>query len=240
MVRRLVHVGLSAVVAWIAAEVIVAGYLYYGSGVNPFTSAPPFHTRPAGRHVTFLPAKESFPGIVGVSRYTTNSQGLRGPEFPPRDAAYRILTIGGSTTECIYLDDTETWQHLLMQRLNQQGHRQPVWIGSAGISGFPTLNHLRFVTESPLMQQVDALIFLIGANDFNQFLRGNLRDNVFHRTEETKIQPIWRYLTNRWNGERPVAAPRGVVRSRGFGRQEHRTTPRATSQRENSRQRAGS
>ena len=146
----------------------------------------------------------ALPGIQGVSRYTTNSLGLRGPEPEAREGAYRIVTVGGSTTECTYLDDTETWQHLLMQRLNQQGRRRRVWIGSAGISGYPTVNHLRFVTESPLMKEVDALVFLVGANDFNQFLRGNLHDGVFQSQAAKDVQPIWRYspiaslVRNRW------------------------------------------
>src|SRR5207248_11640050 len=170
------YVSISALGAWLAAEALVASFVYFGSGINPFTSSPPFHTRRPRQHLIFRPDEAAYPGIMGVSHYTTNSLGLRGPEFHARETEYRILTIGGSTTECTYLDDSETWQSLLMQRLNQQGGRRKVLVVSAGISGYPTVNHLRFVAESPLMKQVDALVFLSGADDFSQFLRGNLRD----------------------------------------------------------------
>jgi lysophospholipase L1-like esterase len=190
------YLSMSALGAWLVAEVIVAAYVYFAWGVDPFTSLQPFHTRFPGKRWILTPDSASLPGIFGVSHYTTNSLGLRGPELPPREAAYRILTVGGSTTECLYLDDTETWQHLLMERLNQQrGSRRKVWIASAGISGYPTVNHLRFIGESPIVKKVDALVFLIGANDFNQFLRGKLQDGVF-RPEETSppvaVRPIWR------------------------------------------------
>src|SRR5690242_16613225 len=36
------------------------------------------------------------------SRFTVNSQGLRGPEMGS-DSEVRILAIGGSTTECVFL-----------------------------------------------------------------------------------------------------------------------------------------
>jgi lysophospholipase L1-like esterase len=189
----LAYVSISALGAWIAAEVIVACFLYYVSGVNPFTSEPPFHTRPAGQHLVF-PANEAvFPGISRASYYRTNSLGLRGPEFPPRNTSYRILTVGGSTTECTRLDDSETWQHLLMQRLARKNGRRNVWVGSAGISGYLTVNHLPFVAQSPLMKQVDAILFLIGANDFSAFLRGSLRNGVMHVETRLRLQPFWRF-----------------------------------------------
>ena len=88
------------------AEGLVALYL------RGFTD-PPFHRRwPYSRHVS-RPLPGVFPGISGPSRVTANSLGIRGPELPPREAGYRLLCLGGSTTECHYLDDEETWPHLL-------------------------------------------------------------------------------------------------------------------------------
>jgi lysophospholipase L1-like esterase len=228
------YLGTSVVVAWFAAEVIVAGFVLYTSGVNPFTAAPPFHTRAPRQDITFRPNAASFPGVVGPSHYTTNSRGLRGPEFPPREAAYRILTIGGSTTECLYLDDTETWQHLLMNRLNLRDGRQQVWIGSAGISGYPTVNHLRFVADSPLMEEVDALIFLIGANDLSQFLRGNLRDGVFGMDVQATVQPFWRFspilqmVRDRWERRQSSMEAEDVVGNNVPRRRAQRQTARIT------------
>ena len=45
-----------------------------------------------------------------VTYHTKNSLGFRGPD-PPKDLSTRlsVLTIGGSTTECLFLSDGKTW-----------------------------------------------------------------------------------------------------------------------------------
>ncbi|MHC4427325.1 MAG: SGNH/GDSL hydrolase family protein [Planctomycetota bacterium] len=195
---RVAYVMLSAVIAWLAAEAIAAVYL----ALYPTAVDPVFHRRQQHQEWTYVPAPEYLPGIYGDSRYTTNSIGIRGPEFPPRDAAYRILSIGGSTTECTYLDDSEVWQHLLAERLNQEEQLQDVWIGGIGISGFPTVNHRKFVEKSPLMDEIDCLLLLVGANDFNTFIRGDLVGSKFlgrrHEAPLWDQSPILTVLRERW------------------------------------------
>src|SRR6476469_7808041 len=53
------------------------------------------------------------PGVSPHGVFSTNRWGLRGEE-PPRDwkSHYTILTIGGSTTQCFFLDDHKTWPAL--------------------------------------------------------------------------------------------------------------------------------
>ncbi len=133
--------------------------------------APPFHTRRPGMHLVFRPIPGAMPGVFGESRYTVNSLGMRGPELPPRDAAYRILCVGGSTTECSYLDDEETWPQLLRERLNASAAGLPVWVGNLGISGFASHHHLQFVAASNLVEEVDCVVFLVGVNELTHDLR---------------------------------------------------------------------
>ncbi|HYO15535.1 MAG TPA: SGNH/GDSL hydrolase family protein, partial [Thermoanaerobaculia bacterium] len=118
-------------------------------------------------------------GIAGPSRYTTNSLGIRGGPLP--DGAYRLLCLGGSTTECTYLDDAETWPHLLMESLDGSGRR--VWVGNLGISGYTSFEHLDFLERSPLPEELDGAILLMGVNDFVRFLNGSL---------ERGPRPLWR------------------------------------------------
>jgi lysophospholipase L1-like esterase len=167
-----VYVAFSLLGAWLVAEVVVAGFLLFFPQQDSRYPPAKIHRRTPNAEWLFRPDPAHVPGIEGDSRYTTNSLGIRGPELPDGDGTYRILAIGGSTTEDTYLDDTETWAHLIMERLNQEEGRGRVWVGSVGISGFTTVHHLQFVEKSPLMKQVDALAFLIGANDFSSFLRG--------------------------------------------------------------------
>lgn len=106
--------------------------------------------------------------ILGVSpkvTFTVNALGLRGP-MPPQDGkVYRIITIGGSTTECIAQDDAQEWPHLLMVELNRRQKRLPVWVGNAGVSGLATVDHASCLRRLPVLRQADLLIFLIGVND---------------------------------------------------------------------------
>lgn len=144
---------------WAIIEIVLA------ARVQPLASEL-FHRRKPGAKVTFRPRPELMPGITGESNITRNSIGLRGPEMPTQREAYRIICIGGSTTECLYLDDRETWPYLLMQQLNQQSNMQPVWVGNAGIIAFTSAQHLRFIQESELMNAIDCLVILMGINDF--------------------------------------------------------------------------
>jgi lysophospholipase L1-like esterase len=79
--------------------------------------------------------------------------------------------VGGSTTECSYLDDGETWPQLLRERLNASSARLPVWVGNLGISGFASRHHLEFVTASDLVEEVDCVVLLVGVNDLTRTLR---------------------------------------------------------------------
>lgn len=120
---------------------------------------------------SFQPIPEVLVGIHGESRVKANSQGIRGDELGP-DAGLRILAIGGSTTECLYLDQSETWPARLQEDLAQTlpGHR--VWVGNAGRSGLNTREHIfqlrHLLVELP---DLDAVVFLIGINDLGLKLR---------------------------------------------------------------------
>lgn len=142
-----------------------------------------FHSRGPGIRKVFRPDPRWIHGIRGSSLYTTNAQGIRGPELPTDEEIERILCIGGSTTECTYLDDSETWPSLLMQIVNQSPGGQAVWVGNLGISGYSTIEHLELVQHSPLLDTARLLIFQTGVNDFLKVLNGTL---------EIGPRPLWR------------------------------------------------
>lgn len=111
--------------------------------------------------------QNDMPGISGQSRFTINSLGIRGDELAPSQT-YRFLTIGGSTTECLYLDDSETWPYLLQQTLNENIPNQIFWVGNAGMSGKTTRHHLAAMQYLPLKEmRIDSIILLIGINDYS-------------------------------------------------------------------------
>ena len=62
-------------------------------------------------HYVFHPDSNVLYGIKGLSQFTINELGYRGPIFQPHKPNY--LCLGGRTTECLYLDNAETWPYLL-------------------------------------------------------------------------------------------------------------------------------
>lgn len=116
--------------------------------------------------VEFEPDPRLTPGISGRARFSVNSQGLRGDEMPSDTGALRILVVGGSTTENVYLDDTETWTHVLQEQLTGAGDAGGVWVGAAGRGGMNARDHVvqiaRILERDPLP---DHLVVLVGVND---------------------------------------------------------------------------
>ncbi|MEX2140061.1 MAG: SGNH/GDSL hydrolase family protein [Pirellulales bacterium] len=150
-----------------------------------------FHLWSRSSQFIFRPIPEIMPGISGESRFTVNSLGIRGPELPERSVAYRILCVGGSTTECLYLDDAESWPHLLAARLNESRPEKPVWVGNIGRSGFSTPHHLKFIQESPLIEEIDCVMLLVGYNDLSRLLCGELGHQLW--ADDREKQPLWRH-----------------------------------------------
>lgn len=129
------------------------------------------HLRSLPHALTFHPDPDLFPGVASPARYSLNEQGIRGRPWPSRSAARRILCLGGSTTECLYLDDDQTWPSQLDRQLNGERPGR-YWVGGAGMTGARVVEHLAFVQSSRLTSQVDAVVVLAGADDF---LRAVLR-----------------------------------------------------------------
>ena len=126
----------------------------------------PANVRAPNLRVVFHPRSDIMPGVSGDAGYSTNGDGLRGPEMPPRGTGRRMICLGGSTTECTYLDDAEAWSALVANALaSADGNREGHWVGAAAVSGAGTPEHLRFVETSRLMSETDTLILLCGVND---------------------------------------------------------------------------
>lgn len=135
-----------------------------------FFAARDYYVWRPGLERLFEPTSAVMPGIEGDSRFSINSSGVRGDEFTP-DQWYRILAFGGSTTECLYLDDRESWPYLLQEALNAGATRRGVWVGSVGKSGNATPHHvLQIEALLPQYPRIDAVILLIGVNDFHRRL----------------------------------------------------------------------
>lgn len=126
MLRALVA-GASAVAALVACELLLAA-----------RNRTVFHVWTPYSHATFTLPPGRAPGVHGPTHFSINGSGLRGDDFGP-DAEYRILAIGGSTTECLILDDEDAWPQVLQGLLRASGRR--AWVGNAGKAGLRTAHH---------------------------------------------------------------------------------------------------
>lgn len=119
------------------------------------------------------------PGIMpGVAsdkiRFFTNSDGIRGDEIP-RGNVHRILAIGGSTTECLFLDQSKSWPGLLQNKLNARGGGK-VWVGNAGVSGHTSRQHVLYMKYFlPQHPEIKTVLMMVGCNDLQSRLsRGGI------------------------------------------------------------------
>ena len=123
-----------------------------------------YHTYPPGLRKVFSPTPGVMPGVSGDAQFEVNSLGLRGDE-PPPGSPWRVLAVGGSTTECAYLDQPKTWPELLEARLTAAGGPE-VWIANAGRSGFTSRRHVVQLRHLlPQAPRWDAIVLLVGVND---------------------------------------------------------------------------
>jgi len=133
-------------------------------------------------HYRCLLKPADLPGVAPEGRFSTNSLGLRGPEFSKADT-YRILCVGGSAAECLYLDDAKSWPALLQQALRESD--PGVWVGNAGCSSTTAPHHALLLEELPEAGMVDCWVVLCGINDLGQQLNGTYAQATAHGFENT-------------------------------------------------------
>jgi hypothetical protein len=124
-----------------------------------------YFVHPPALHKAYRPMLGLFSGTADIIHFQTNAHGIRGDEFQA-DQAYRILTIGGSTTECQFLDQEKTWPAVLQEKLNRP-HAPKVWVGNIGKSGLCCREfymHMKYLL--PQYPQIDRIVVLTGVNNF--------------------------------------------------------------------------
>lgn len=111
-------------------------------------------------------------GIEGPAEYAVNQWGLRSPPFGPDSAEFRILQVGGSTTESRFLAPEENWGGVLSEELDSTRSGLDVWVGNAGRSGLTSRDHVVTIKYAlPGLPPIDLVILLVGVNDMTAALR---------------------------------------------------------------------
>ena len=116
--------------------------------------------------------EEGLLGIKGPNSFSTNNMGFRGDYLlePKPASEFRIFMIGGSTTEGLYLDDSQTITKILQDELGQylDDHVQ-VKVQNAGKSGDSLPDHLSMLVHRIVHLQPDLIVLFSGVNDLTRF-----------------------------------------------------------------------
>lgn len=154
----------------------------------------PFGARIRGSHIVlaknrkYVYRNREIAKLDPVITENRNSLGFRGPD-PPSDFAndLTIITVGGSTTHCLYLSDDKTWPAHLSDRLQRSFPK--VWVDNAGLDGHSTIAHIALLEDHIIKLHPKVVTFLVGRNDMahadlGDFDADGLRSSVNVKTPQ--------------------------------------------------------
>lgn len=131
-----------------------------------------------------------------------NSLGLQGPEKPANfDSCLSIVTVGGSTTACMYISTPYTWPSLVGNELSKSFNN--VWLNNAGRDGHSSFGHMFMLRDHLLKLKPKVIIFLTGINDVDRTDLGIHEDSTarsfkqFAMRNSEVLNIVVAYLRNR-------------------------------------------
>lgn len=138
-------------------------------------------------------SNEGLPGMDSIINYTTNNLGFRGDELKiPKPAnEFRIFLIGGSTTQCLHLDDSKAINSVIQNNLRKFTSDRVVRVYNTGKSGEATPEHLALLSQKIIHLQPDLIVVLSGINDFR---RSVWNYDFKHLTQNKLYFPRYIYL----------------------------------------------
>lgn len=120
--------------------------------------------------------EEGLPGMTrGPNRFTTNNMGFRGGPLvrPKPTGEFRLFLVGGSTTECFYIDDDKELGAVLQGALNETapaGTRVAVY--NVGLSGAASDDHVAMIDQRLVHLEPDMIVVFSGINDLLRSMHG--------------------------------------------------------------------
>jgi len=121
-----------------------------------------------------IEAEEGLPGVQGKNVFSTNNMGFRGDDLarPKPDQEVRIFLVGGSTTECMNLDDSQALNQVLQDELTRSiPHGTSVKVYNAGKAGDRSYDHVAMIVHRIVHLQPDLIVVFAGFNDLNASIK---------------------------------------------------------------------
>lgn len=148
------------------------------------------------------------PNIRGVAKngvHSTNRFGMRGDEPPKKwQETTTLLAVGGSTTQCFFLDDQKIWTNILQRQLEKNGAK--VWVGNAGIDGHSTRSHVLLMEDLLPQIKPNIVVALVGINDLlislsedvrfqkNRFDRRSIKSVLYAKSKLFQVIYTWKLI----------------------------------------------
>lgn len=122
------------------------------------------------------------PGYGIPGEVTINSLGFRGKEFSEtkQPGTYRIVTLGGSTTYGIGLEEDGTYPYFLEKVLQERLGTDSIEVINAGLVSATTAESLSRFLLKVVPLDPDLVIFYEGYNDLPPRLFDNYSDDYYH------------------------------------------------------------
>jgi hypothetical protein len=116
-------------------------------------------------------AEPGLPGLTGKHRFTTDNMGFRGDSLidPKPPGEFRIFMVGGSTTECFYLDDQDDLARIVERELSAAAPSgTTVRVYNAGLSGAASDDHVATISQRLVHFEPDLIVVFCGINDLSR------------------------------------------------------------------------
>jgi lysophospholipase L1-like esterase len=146
-------------VTLIATELILRVY-------NPFPTGIKGNKIVLRVNVKYVVENREIPVLDKTITHTKNSLGFRGAGPEAMNNRFSIITVGGSTTECTYLNDGKTWTDGLGKKLDSSF--TSTWINNAGLAGHSSFGHLVLLQDYLVKLKPKMIVMMLGCNDMNR------------------------------------------------------------------------
>jgi lysophospholipase L1-like esterase len=136
-----------------------------------------YYMWPPGQRYEMRQDLRVFPQMEADARIEINAEGERGSEAPRNERGlFRILVAGGSSVECLALDQSTSWPGALERLLDSPENvrvlgARKVHVGNIGRSGIAS-QHLELIFERILPQypHLAAIVIMVGGSEIFQWL----------------------------------------------------------------------
>lgn len=186
---------LSGALALVLAEVVLARWFPFRDPFARFKGEdraaayiPSAHEPNYGLTTT---AEPGLPGVRGSNRFTTNALGFRGDRLalPKPREELRVFLVGGSTMECLVLDDSQSIERVLQNALRGTVPGRTVRVYNAAKSGDKSYDHLAMLAHRIAHLEPDVIVVFAGLNDLRAAVY-NVDYLHMHEGEATKYSLV--------------------------------------------------